>query len=304
MANTTRNIVFGALLAALMSACPASRSPATGSQSHFFPSCSAGQSCTADASVPKAEHGSDAGKDTGHESKDASIGGSGGTGKHDAGGAGGSGGAGSQHDGGMARLDAGGTGGSPSLDAGPGTDAASSKLDCTIRPSLFPGFDRSCSQASDCAVVAHQRDCCGTRVMLGIRADQAQAFAAAEMQCEAQYPACGCAEQAPSADDGTMFDSQTGLPASVDCVDQACQSTFKSPSKTPCGPNMTCDTATQICVAREPVGPAIVYECKTVPPGCEQDRSCRCTAQTCNAGFDMCQDQGWNNIDCICATCQ
>jgi hypothetical protein len=210
--------------------------------------------------------------------------------------------AGRSRDAGAPPIDSADDGGSSRGDAG--VDAGSAKLDCTIRPSAFPAFDRSCAQAADCAVVAHQRDCCGTRVMLGIRADQVASFAAAETQCEAQYPACGCAEQTPTADDGTTFDAQASLPASPECIDHMCRSTFKSPSMTPCGPSLTCDTASQVCVAREPVGPAIVYECKSVPPGCEQDRSCRCTAQSCSAGYTTCQDRGWNAIDCMCPMCQ
>jgi hypothetical protein len=73
----------------------------------------------------------------------------------------------------------------------------------------------------------------------------------------------------------------------------------------PCGPMLTCDRATEVCVAREPLGPAIVYECKPVPVGCESDRSCACTGSSlCVPPFDVCNDVGANAIDCSCPLCQ
>jgi hypothetical protein len=73
----------------------------------------------------------------------------------------------------------------------------------------------------------------------------------------------------------------------------------------PCGPALICDGASEICVAREPVGPAIVYECKPVPAGCELDRSCTCAAPSlCRPPFDVCTDVGANAIDCGCPLCQ
>ena len=80
-----------------------------------------------------------------------------------------------------------------------------------------------------------------------------------------------------------------------------------SPSSTPspCGPALSCDTATEVCVAREPVGPAIIYACDPVPAGCESDRSCRCAgASLCQGAFGTCADAGPNSITCECPLCQ
>jgi hypothetical protein len=76
-------------------------------------------------------------------------------------------------------------------------------------------------------------------------------------------------------------------------------------SPTPCGPSLTCDGASEICVSRESVGPAIVYECRPVPAGCEFDRTCACAgASLCQPPFDVCSDAGSNAIDCVCPLCQ
>jgi hypothetical protein len=76
-------------------------------------------------------------------------------------------------------------------------------------------------------------------------------------------------------------------------------------SRTPCGPGLTCDGAAEICVSREPVGPAIIYECRPVPAGCELDRTCACAGtKLCQPPFDLCSDAGSNAIDCVCPLCQ
>jgi len=75
---------------------------------------------------------------------------------------------------------------------------------------------------------------------------------------------------------------------------------------TPCGPSgLVCDTQTEVCVARTPVGPAIVYECQPVPQGCESDRSCGCAgAALCQDPFHVCTELGANQIQCECPLCQ
>ena len=78
-----------------------------------------------------------------------------------------------------------------------------------------------------------------------------------------------------------------------------------SSTPTPCGPALSCDTASEVCVAREPVGPAIIYACAPVPAGCESDRSCRCAgASLCQGAFGTCVDAGPNSITCECLLCQ
>jgi hypothetical protein len=72
-----------------------------------------------------------------------------------------------------------------------------------------------------------------------------------------------------------------------------------------CGPGLTCDPGKELCVAREPVGPAILYECRPVPAGCEYDRTCRCAGSSlCAPPFDVCSDSAPGAITCVCPECQ
>jgi hypothetical protein len=85
----------------------------------------------------------------------------------------------------------------------------------------------------------------------------------------------------------------------------SCCASCQPPGATPCGPVLTCDGASEVCVSREPVGPAIVYDCRPVPVGCELDRTCACAgASFCQPPFDVCNDTGVNAIDCVCPLCQ
>jgi len=216
-----------------------------------------------------------------------------------------SGGSGSGDGSGDAGRSGGGNG--SGTDAGPGVTAdAGSALDAgasTVDCGDFPTFDRSCDTAADCALEMRQVDCCGTQIVTGVNTDAAPAFVAAASACQSLFPLCGCAGRATSADDGSV--DSGGLTASVDCVDGACRTSFAG-AVTACGPNaIACDTATEVCVAREPVGPAIVYECKPVPAACSADRTCGClTSSLCTGGFDQCSDVGPNAIDCVCPLCQ
>ena len=75
-----------------------------------------------------------------------------------------------------------------------------------------------------------------------------------------------------------------------------------SGTPTPCGPELTCDSASQICVRREHGGPGVFYVCEPVPAGCEADRSCRCAGASLCQGLP-CQDEGPNAIACVCPAC-
>jgi len=77
------------------------------------------------------------------------------------------------------------------------------------------------------------------------------------------------------------------------------------PPRPACGPQLHCDPSTDMCVSRQPVGPAIIYECKPVPSGCESNRTCACAGATlCQPPFDTCQDVARNEITCHCIECQ
>jgi hypothetical protein len=79
-----------------------------------------------------------------------------------------------------------------------------------------------------------------------------------------------------------------------------------APKTTLCGPaGLTCQRDTEICVARSPIGPAIVWSCEPLPSGCEEDRSCACAgAALCAKPFDLCTQQAENRLGCECAQCQ
>jgi hypothetical protein len=194
-------------------------------------------------------------------------------------------------------TDAGGT-----TDAG--GDGGSAAVDCRQVPALFPEFDRSCATETDCTIATRQINCCGTLMITGVRTTEVDAYQQAAATCASQYPLCGCANGPTVADDGTT--AAGGLPARVQCLNDTCQTTFDSVAETtPCGTAAECDTASEVCVAREPVGPAIVYECRPLPGGCQDNRSCACTANAlCDATFSACSDRGPNTISCMCLQCQ
>lgn len=91
-------------------------------------------------------------------------------------------------------------------------------------PPVFPAFGRSCSFHPDCVAVRHQIDCCGSFVQTGISEIFSAAFAAADAECQSEYPDCDCRAEPDVADDGT-----TGAPtdtATVRCVDFVCTTSF------------------------------------------------------------------------------
>ena len=101
--------------------------------------------------------------------------------------------------------------------------------------------------------------------------------------------AAGCADDPPPIDGGQDLDASEHDAAT-----------------TACGPDATCDPATQICVVRGPIGPGYSYTCEAIPAGCQADRTCDCTASTyCVDAFDTCtEDVAGNTITCECPACQ
>ncbi len=102
-------------------------------------------------------------------------------------------------------------------------------------------------------------------------------------------------------DAGSVFEGDAGsiCPAhGFDRFDRSC--------KTSCGPNgLVCNAVSELCVRREPVGPAIVYECRPVPTGCEARRDCACAGSAlCTSGYNVCSDVAPNTIGCDCPLCQ
>lgn len=181
----------------------------------------------------------------------------------------------------------------------------------------FDVFDDSCATAADCALVQRTLNCCGSQAVAAVRRAAAAAFMAAAAVCDARLPACGCATFPTQADDLTKVDDthpyaivscNAATCTTPGCVAKAhCRTSFApSAQKTACGPNgLSCDARTELCVQREPVGPAIVYECKPIPQGCQERRDCACVgAGVCTGGFNVCSDIGPNTVDCMCPMCQ
>ena len=82
-----------------------------------------------------------------------------------------------------------------------------SGIDCNA--GQFPTFSAACMTATDCGIAIHQTNCCGSTVAIGINANEADAFNAAEKICDAQYPGCGCLGMGPVAQDGKLGTVQT-----------------------------------------------------------------------------------------------
>ena len=100
-------------------------------------------------------------------------------------------------------------------------------------------LDRSCTTITDCIAVPHTSNCCGQMTFMGIRASEAARDQMLEAQCDATYPACGCAEGAPTTDDGSRlaFGGAPGLA----CAQGIC-TTFAPDCGGPCANGMTCSS--------------------------------------------------------------
>lgn len=121
-------------------------------------------------------------------------------------------------DGPAAGIDAGAAG----ADAGPTADAAPGtySLTCESGATTFPPLDKRCGNPGDCAIAYHQNDCCGSEIAIGVASGSLAAFNAAEADCAAGYPACGCAAQPTKAEDGR--DTTDGTTIKVACQNGQC----------------------------------------------------------------------------------
>src|SRR5262249_45697020 len=136
------------------------------------------------------------------------------------------------------------TGGVTSDDAGIGSsDAGISGADagsvhCVGPNASFPTFDKTCTTVADCTLVGHTTSCCGSGIIMAINKGETARFQAAEAVCDRQYPACGCAAQGVSAEDGSLvpFGSENLIVAS--CDNMVCRSHYSGKTYA-CG-TMTC----------------------------------------------------------------
>lgn len=193
------------------------------------------------------------------------------------------------------------TGGAPEAGSGPGGHAGSTEAgtggtsggaagsnsggannpDCGID---FAKLDRACNSSSECALVDHQFDCCGTDLRTGIRTDSRAAFDALEQYCSAQFPKCGCATQRTTLDDGTAVNFGQS-DAVVECMNGSCRSCHPDKSF-PCG-DSSCD-AGQFCESFTggPRGSGTTNSCQSL----NNCKDCSCLSQadcTCSveSGF-------------------
>ncbi len=90
------------------------------------------------------------------------------------------------------------------VDIAPDTtgDTSVPGVSCGGSPVKFPQFAKTCANDADCFVALHQINCCGTLGAFGLATGEMASFAAAEAQCQAQYPDCKCAQQPTMGEDG------------------------------------------------------------------------------------------------------
>jgi hypothetical protein len=176
-------------------------------------------------------------------------------------------------------------------------------VQCGIPYPIFPWFDRKCSQDTDCAVVFHQVDCCGTLTAVGINAAGVEGFVAAEAVCDAQYPACGCAEGPTTAADGNWAFGAEAFGAW--CHDGDCFSFVKVPGPPwagiVCGSGQgTCRPGDEVCcVTSSPMGQACL---KVATPCGDTNFAVACDGpEDCGPGGACCDPSGVSTGN-FCAT--
>ncbi len=100
------------------------------------------------------------------------------------------------------------------------TRSAQGDIHCWPPPEVFPTFDKTCGDDSDCIFGLNQTDCCGTLRAIAINANESDRFSDAEQTCEEQYPPCGCASHRVDTEDGDNVYSAKDV--GVACVEGSC----------------------------------------------------------------------------------
>ena len=116
---------------------------------------------------------------------------------------------------------------------------------CEGENSTFDGVIKACSDVSECMLVEHMADCCGSILIMGINTDPGakELFDRAEMQCTAGQPICDCVPLSSALEDGTSI-PVGGTDYAVACNEGRCQSIY-SGSSFGCGDSQC--TAQQYC---------------------------------------------------------
>ncbi|AUX24261.1 uncharacterized protein SOCEGT47_047980 [Sorangium cellulosum] len=145
----------------------------------------------------------------------------------DGGSAASAGGGGGGGDGGSAASAGGGGDGGSAASAGGGGAGGESSHGLTCHDSSFPVFSKACEQASDCVVLEHIASCCGDILLVGVDADDRDAFELAEAICAATYPPCDCAAGPPLAEDGKALDNPSEAAVVARCKEGSCTSEIR-----------------------------------------------------------------------------
>lgn len=155
--------------------------------------------------------------------------------------------------------------------------------------STLTAFDKDCAVDADCVTKLHQINCCGTREAVGINESGSAAFDALEATCAAQFPGCGCAQQATTAEDGhNMPDFSEAIP--VACVAGQCKTFIPAaqlcngaPSPESCGGNSCPDGWT--CTPDPDPSTCHPSGCTCSADGWVCDESCGQNGSTCVKGL-------------------
>ena len=126
--------------------------------------------------------------------------------------------------------DCGGGGGVPDQSCGlmpdlASSDAGSDVVMCGTSPIVFPSFDKTCSDSSQCSFGTHQINCCGSQLAIGFNVAEASRFATDEKQCRSQYPPCACPASPTKTEDGQTWDGVKTIVAT--CTAKGCMTTLK-----------------------------------------------------------------------------
>ena len=184
--------------------------------------------------------------------------------------------------GGRSASGGGGASGNAGRTGSGGAAAGGGAVSCVGPTASFPEFNRSCSSAADCALVAHMTNCCGAMLAIAIATSETLAFDRAESICAAQYPACGCAAQGVEVEDGTQVSWSWQAEVNASCDGGSCKAHYAGETFS-CGPH-TC-TDKQYCGTSSggPVGAEPSLNCvQTTCTDCaclKLDSACSCSVK-------------------------
>jgi hypothetical protein len=91
-----------------------------------------------------------------------------------------------------------------------------SAIACVDGSGNMPTSLKTCTSNADCAMRTRRSDCCGSELLVGVRADVADAFASCEAERQKELPVCDCLAQPTRAEDGREI---SGFTAKVRCAD-------------------------------------------------------------------------------------